>query len=86
MIAFCTRCWAEVDSEERQCSNCGADFGDDTRSYEELIGENQIHRASDCAGVNLYLRVLLLSESEQIGAVIRRGVSVRSSAKISGEA
>jgi DNA-directed RNA polymerase subunit RPC12/RpoP len=37
VIAFCARCWAEVDSEERQCSNCGADFGDDTRSYEEKL-------------------------------------------------
>ncbi len=37
MIALCTHCWTEVDSEERQCSNCRADFGNDTRSYEEKL-------------------------------------------------
>jgi HEAT repeat protein len=39
MIAFCTHCWAEIDSGMDQCPHCGRYLGDDRRSYEEkLIG------------------------------------------------
>lgn len=37
MIAFCTRCWREIDSEIAQCPRCGADQSHDLRSYEEKI-------------------------------------------------
>lgn len=37
MIAFCTHCWAEVDSDDRLCACCGADFHADSRSYEEKL-------------------------------------------------
>lgn len=37
MIAFCTHCWAEVDSESPQCFRCDADLFTDSRSYEEKL-------------------------------------------------
>jgi hypothetical protein len=37
MIAFCTHCWAEVDSESPQCFRCDADLLTDARSYEEKL-------------------------------------------------
>jgi uncharacterized membrane protein YvbJ len=37
VIAFCTHCWTEVDSEDLQCPKCGADFGNDARSYEQKL-------------------------------------------------
>ena len=39
MIAYCTHCWREVDSETKVCSGCEADLSVDHRTYEEkLIG------------------------------------------------
>jgi HEAT repeat protein len=37
MIAFCTHCFREIDAEDRQCHNCGADLRGDSRSYEEKL-------------------------------------------------
>lgn len=37
MIAFCTHCWAEIDSELGQCPHCSTYLGDDRRSYEEKL-------------------------------------------------
>lgn len=39
MIAFCTHCWREVDSEDNLCPGCEADLTLDRRTYEQkLIG------------------------------------------------
>lgn len=39
MIAYCTHCWREVNSETKVCPGCAADLALDRRSYEEkLIG------------------------------------------------
>lgn len=37
MIAFCTHCWAEVDSSAVRCSYCASDLTTDPRSYEEKL-------------------------------------------------
>lgn len=39
MIAYCTHCWREVNSEDEVCPGCEADLTLDHRTYEEkLIG------------------------------------------------
>ncbi len=39
MIAFCTHCWGEVNSESKVCPGCEADLTLDHRTYEQkLIG------------------------------------------------
>ena len=39
MIAYCTHCWLEVNSEDKVCSGCEADLTLDHRTYEDkLIG------------------------------------------------
>jgi HEAT repeat protein len=39
MIAYCTHCWREVNSEDKVCPGCAADLTLDHRTYEEkLIG------------------------------------------------
>ncbi len=39
MIAYCTHCWRELNSETRVCPGCRADLALDPRTYEEkLIG------------------------------------------------
>jgi HEAT repeat protein len=39
MIAFCTHCWREVNSEVKVCPGCEADLTLDRRTYEQkLIG------------------------------------------------
>ena len=39
MIAYCTHCWREVNSEDKVCPGCEADLTLDHRTYEEkLIG------------------------------------------------
>jgi HEAT repeat protein len=37
MIAFCTRCWAEINAADKHCSGCGVDLSIDARSYEEKL-------------------------------------------------
>ena len=37
MIAFCTHCWAEIDSSAVRCGHCSSDFTTDPRSYEEKL-------------------------------------------------
>lgn len=43
MIAFCTHCFAEIDSEDRCCLSCGADLGEDARSYEDKLIAALVH-------------------------------------------
>jgi len=39
MIAYCTHCWREVNSETKACPDCKADLTLDRRAYEQkLIG------------------------------------------------
>ena len=39
MIAYCTHCWRELNSEDKVCPGCEADLTLDHRTYEEkLIG------------------------------------------------
>lgn len=37
MIAFCTRCWAEIDDRVDLCPFCDADQTSDPRTYDEKI-------------------------------------------------
>jgi hypothetical protein len=37
VIAFCTHCWAEIDSRIESCPSCGIDLSVDVRSYEDKI-------------------------------------------------
>ena len=37
MIAFCTHCFAEIDSEDQVCPYCKADLSTDSRSYEDKL-------------------------------------------------
>ena len=37
MIAYCTRCWREVKSEDKVCPGCEADLTLDHRTYEEKL-------------------------------------------------
>lgn len=37
MLAFCTRCWSEMHTEDVVCPNCGARVDDDPRSFEQKL-------------------------------------------------
>lgn len=37
MIAFCTRCWAEIDAALSVCPRCGEDLNADPRTYEQKL-------------------------------------------------
>lgn len=37
MIAFCTHCFVEIDSEDQFCPYCEADLSTDARSYEDKL-------------------------------------------------
>lgn len=37
MLAFCTRCWSEMHTEDIVCPNCGARVDDDPRSFEQKL-------------------------------------------------
>jgi len=37
MIAFCTRCWAEINDRDDRCPLCGADQASDLRTYDQKI-------------------------------------------------
>lgn len=37
MIAFCTRCWAEINDRDDLCPLCGADQASDSRTYDQKI-------------------------------------------------
>ena len=43
MLAMCTRCWAEMKSDEDRCSACGAQVDEDVRSYEEKLLAALVH-------------------------------------------
>lgn len=61
MIVFCTHCWAETQSTETQCPQCGVDLTMDARSYEEkLIG------ALDCPLAQVRIRGCWLIEVKEV--------------------
>lgn len=37
MIAFCTRCWTEIDDRVEECPACGVNQTSDLRTYDEKI-------------------------------------------------
>lgn len=37
MLAFCTRCWLEINADDTVCAHCGAEVNDDPRSYDEKL-------------------------------------------------
>jgi HEAT repeat protein len=37
VIAFCTRCWTEIDEQDDLCQHCGAEQDADSRSYQEKL-------------------------------------------------
>lgn len=37
MVAFCTRCWAEINDRDDLCPRCGADQTSDLRTYDQKI-------------------------------------------------
>lgn len=37
MLAFCTRCWLEIQSNAPVCPHCGARVDDDPRAYDEKL-------------------------------------------------
>jgi HEAT repeat protein len=37
MLAFCTRCWLEMQAEAAACPHCGARVDEDPRSYDEKL-------------------------------------------------
>lgn len=37
MIAFCTRCWGEIDAVATKCIHCAVDLATDTRTYNEKL-------------------------------------------------
>lgn len=37
MLAFCTKCWLEINADDTVCAHCGAAVNDDPRSYEEKL-------------------------------------------------
>jgi HEAT repeat protein len=65
MIVFCTHCWAETQSTELQCSQCGADLTTDARSYEE-----KLIAALDCPLAQVRIRVCWLINTKEVQAAL----------------
>lgn len=65
MIAFCTHCWAEIDSRDVRCVHCGADLTNDPRPYEEKLAAALKHPLAETRA-RIYW---LLGENQIVSAV-----------------
>ena len=43
MLAFCTRCWSEMHTDDLVCPRCGARVDDDPRSYDQKLSAALSH-------------------------------------------
>jgi HEAT repeat protein len=71
MIVFCTHCWAETQSTELQCPQCGTDLTTDARSYEEKLIE-----ALNCPLAQVRIRACWVIETKEVRAALWKLISL----------
>lgn len=65
MIAFCTHCWAEIDSRDIRCVHCGVDLTNDPRPYEQKLAAALKHPLAEARARICWL----LGENHIVSAV-----------------